>query len=139
MKPKRLNWCAIQISCILVCTVTLIIGVEAQVVTDGLVSYYTLDKNDIVGDTVKDLVGGKDGTIVGEPESIEGHLGEALNFGGKPDCVELPILFNIGEKPASYEAWFLKTPNSRIGWQYILTNKTNFFDHFFRLGFNSES
>ncbi|MXV75211.1 LamG domain-containing protein, partial [Candidatus Poribacteria bacterium] len=43
------------------------------------------------------------------------------------------------EKPASYEAWFLKTPNSRIGWQYILTNKTNFFDHFFRLGFNQNT
>ncbi|RKU16000.1 hypothetical protein C6503_13025, partial [Candidatus Poribacteria bacterium] len=46
---------------------------------------------------------------------------------------------NIGEKPASYEAWFLKTPNSRIGWQYILTNKTNFTDHFFRLGFNQNT
>ena len=139
MKPKRLNWWALQTGFALLCTLTLIIGVGAQVVTDGLVSYYTLDKNDIVGDTVKDLVGGKDGTIVGEPESIEGHLGDALNFGGKPDCVELPIIFNIGEKPASYEAWFLKTPNSRIGWQYILTNKTNFFDHFFRLGFNQNT
>ena len=34
---------------------------------------------------------------------------------------------------------FLKTPNSRVGWQYILTNKTNFFDHFFRLGFNQNT
>ena len=110
MKPKRLNWWAFQTGFALLCTFILIIGVKAQVVTDGLVSYYTLDKNDIAGDTVKDLVGGKDGTIVGEPESIEGHLGDALNFGGKPDCVELPILFNIGEKPASYEAWFFENP-----------------------------
>ena len=134
MRPKRLNRWAFQTGFALLCTFILISGVEAQVVTDGLVSYYTLDQNDIVGDTVKDLIGGKDGTIVGEPEPIEGHLGDALNFGGKPDCVELPILFNIGEKPASYEAWFLKTPNSRIGWQYILTNKTNFFRPFLSAG-----
>ena len=139
MKPIRLKWRAIQTGFILLCFSLLCIGVNAQVVTDGLVSYYTLDENDITGDTVKDVVGDKDGTIIGEPEPIEGHLGEALEFGGKPDCVELPILFNIGEKPASYEAWFLKTADSRIGWQYILTNKTNFFDHFFRLGFNQNT
>ena len=139
MKPKRLNWWAIQTGFILLCTFILIAGVDAQVVTDGLVSYYTLDKNDIAGDTVKDIVGGKDGTVVGEPTSIEGHLGDALDFGGQPDCVELPSIFKIGENPASYEAWFLKTPDSRVGWQYILTNKTNFTDHFFRLGFNQNT
>ena len=139
MKPKRLNWSTIQTGFILLCTFTLIIAVKAQVVTDGLVSYYTLDKNDIAGDTVKDIVGGKDGTIVGQPKSIEGHLGDALDFGGKPDCVELPSILKIGENPASYEAWFLKSPDSRVGWQYILTNKTNFFDHFFRLGFNQNT
>ena len=52
MKPKRLNWWAFQTGSALFCTFILIIGVEAQVVTDGLVSYYTLDKNDIAGDTV---------------------------------------------------------------------------------------
>ena len=107
---KCLNWRAIQTGFIFLCTFTLIIRVEAQVVTDGLVSYYTLDKNDTAGDTVKDIIGGKDGTIIGQPKSIKGHLGDALDFGGKPDCVELPSLFKIGENPASYEAWFLKTP-----------------------------
>ena len=139
MKPKLLNWSAIQTGFILLCTFILIIGVKAQVVTDGLVSYYTLDKDDIAGDTVKDIIGDKDGTIIGQPKSIEGHLGDALDFGGQPDCVELPSIFEIGENPASYEAWFLKPPDSRVGWQYILTNKTNFFDHFFRLGFNQNT
>ena len=128
----------VQIGITLIFTLITIVAAEAYV-TDGLVSYYRLDEDDIAGDTVKDVVGGKDGTIVGEPKPIEGHLGEALEFSGKPDCVELPVLFNIGERPASYEAWFLKEPNSRIGWQYLLTNKTNFFDHFFRLGFNQNS
>ncbi len=139
MKLKRLNWRAIQTGFTLFCTFVFIIGVNAQVVTDGLVSYYTLDKNDITDDTVKDVISGKDGTIVGQPKSIEGHLGDALDFSGQPDCVELPSIFKIGENPASYEAWFLKPPDSRVGWQYILTNKTNFFDHFFRLGFNQNT
>ena len=139
MKPERLNWWAIQTSCIFLCTFTLIIGVKAQVVTDDLVSYYRFDKNDIAGNTVKDVIGGKDGTIIGQPQSIEGHLGDALDFGGQPDCVELPSILKIGENPASYEAWFLKSPDSRVGWQYILTNKTNFTDHFFRLGFNQNT
>ena len=139
MKPKRLNWRATRTGFIFFYTFILIIGVKAQVVTDGLVSYYTLDKNDIAGDTVKDVVGGKNGTIIGQPKSIKGHLGDALDFSGQPDCVELPSIFKIGENPASYEAWFLKTPDSRVGWQYILTNKTNFFDHFFRLGFNQNT
>ena len=135
MKSQRLIF---QMGMTLIFTAIAIVAVEAYV-TDGLVSYYTLDESDIVGDTVKDPHGGKDGTIVGQPKSIEGHLGEALDFGGQPDCVQLPSLFKIGENPASYEAWFLKRPESRVGWQYILTNKTDFFDHFFRLGFNQNT
>ena len=127
-----------QMGVMLAFTLITIITVEAYV-TDGLVSYYRLDEDDIAGDTVKDVVGGKDGTIIGQPTSIEGHLGEALEFGGQPDCVQLPSIFNIGESPASYEAWFLKQPDSRIGWQYLLTNKTDFNDHFFRLGFNQNT
>ena len=80
MKPKRLNRRAIQTGFILLCTFILIIGVKAQVVTDGLVSYYTLDNKDIAGDTVKDIVGGMDGTIINQPKSIKGHLGDALDF-----------------------------------------------------------
>ena len=135
MKSQRL---IVQTSMMLAFTLITIMTVEAYV-TDGLVSYYRLDEDDIAGDTVKDVAGGKDGTILGQPKSIEGHLGEALEFGGQPECVELPSIFNIAESPASYEAWFLKQPNSRIGWQYLLTNKTDFNDHFFRLGFNQNT
>ena len=135
MKSQRL---IVQMGITLIFTVITIVVGEAYV-TDGLVSYYTLDKNDIDGDTVKDISGGKDGTIIGQPKSIKGHLGDGLDFGGQPDCVELPSIFEIGENPASYEAWFLKPPDSRLDWQYILTNKTDFFDHFFRLGFNQNT
>jgi len=124
---------------LVICMVVFMLAsiVEAQIVTDGLLSYYTLDEADIEDQTVKDVFGNNDGTIVGNPESITGHLGEALNFGGGPDCVELPSIMKIGENPVTYETWFWKT--SRSDWQYLIANKSDFFDHFFRLGFNDST
>jgi len=110
---------------------------DAQIITDGLVSYYTLDEADIEDQTVKDVFGNNDGTIVGNPTAIEGHLGEALDFSGGPDCVELPSIMKIGEDPVTYETWFWKT--SRSDWQYLMSNKSDFFDHFLRLGFNDST
>ena len=133
MKSQRL---IVQMGMTLVFTVITIVAVEAYV-TDGLVSYYTLDKNDIAGGTVKDVAGGKDGKIIGAPKTVAGRLGDALEFGGKPDCVELPSIVGIGTNPVTYEAWFKK--KNKVSWQYLLTNKTNFSDHFFRLGFNQDS
>ena len=40
---------------------------ESQVVRDGLVSYWSFDAADVEGNTVKDGIGGNDGTIVGVP------------------------------------------------------------------------
>ncbi|MGB9595325.1 MAG: hypothetical protein ACPL7B_03505 [Candidatus Poribacteria bacterium] len=34
---------------------------EAQIVTDGLVSYWTFDKGNVDGTTVKDIIGSNDG------------------------------------------------------------------------------
>lgn len=112
-------------------------ALEAQVITEGLVSYYTLDEKDIDGKTVKDVIGGKHGTMVGGPNVIQGHVGTALKFGGEPDCVELPQILKIGEDPVTYEAWFSKT--DKAGWQYLVVNKTDFGSSFFRLGFNENT
>ena len=109
----------------------------ANIVANGLVSYYTLDENDIDGNTVKDIVGGKDGTIVGVPVSIAGHLGEGLEFAGKPACVELPQILAIGKNSVTYETWFLKT--NKVDWQYLMVNKSDFHNNFFRLGFNQNT
>ena len=110
---------------------------ETQIVTDGLVSYYTMDQKDIDGKTLKDVFGNNHGTIEGEPKSIPGHLGEALDFGGAPDSVVLPQIIKIGENPVTYECWFNKTDTT--GWQYLVTNKTMCDDNFFRLGFNQDT
>jgi hypothetical protein len=63
---------------------------KSQVVTDGLVSYWTFDNADMEGKTVKDVWGENDGTIVGDPEVVKGKVGEALQFDGADDYVEVP-------------------------------------------------
>ncbi len=55
---------------------------KAQVVTDGLVSYWTFDKIDVDGDTVKDVFGEHDGSMKGDPKVVEGQVGQALEFDG---------------------------------------------------------
>lgn len=62
---------------------------ESAVVTKGLVSYWTLDQSTIENDTVEDIFGDNDGKIIGEPEIVEGVIGEALHFDGEDDYVEV--------------------------------------------------
>ena len=52
-------------------------AIPAPVVTDGLVSYWTFDKTHIVNDTVKDVWGDNNGTIIGNPKVVPGQVGEA--------------------------------------------------------------
>lgn len=55
---------------------------SAGVITDGLLSYWSLDEATIDGDTVQDIVGGRDATINGDPEIVAGIYGDALHFSG---------------------------------------------------------
>lgn len=82
-------------------------GHTAAVVTDGLVSYWTFDRKDIAGGTVKDIWGENDGKIVGAPKIVDGHVGEALEFDGSDDYVNLTNLGDFGEQVAAstFEAW----------------------------------
>lgn len=82
-------------------------GYTAPVVTDGLVSYWTFDQKDIAGGTVKDVWGENDGKIVGAPKVVGGKVGDALEFDGSDDYVNLTNLGNFGEQVASstFEAW----------------------------------
>ena len=75
--------------------------------TDGLVSYWTFDRQDITGDTVKDVWGENDGKIVGAPKIVDGQVGEALEFDGSDDYVNLTNLGNFGEQvgASTFEAW----------------------------------
>ena len=82
-------------------------GYTEPIVTDGLVSYWTFDKQDIAGGTVKDVWGENDGKIVGAPKVVDGQVGEALEFDGSDDYVNLTNLGDFGEKvgASTFEAW----------------------------------
>jgi len=60
---------------------------KAQIVTDGLVSYWTFDSADIKGETVEDVWGDNDGAIIGDAQTVKGKVGEALEFDGVDDYV----------------------------------------------------
>jgi hypothetical protein len=91
----------------LIITIFLQNGYTEPVVTDGLVSYWTFDKQDIAGGTVKDVWGENDGKIVGDPKVVDGQVGEALEFDGSDDYVNLTNLGDFGEKvgASTFEAW----------------------------------
>ncbi len=84
-------------------------GAAAQdFVTDGLVVMYTFDKNGVDGDKLIDAATddgeSQDGIIHGNPESIEGVIGEAFKFDGSPNVyVQIP---EMGDWEAvSVEVW----------------------------------
>lgn len=80
---------------------------EAQLVEDGLVSYWSLDESSIDGDTVKDLQNDNDGTINGAPKIVAGKLGEALEFNGADTWIEVPNAdnLNFGDGDFTLCAW----------------------------------
>ena len=62
---------------------------ESQVVRDGLVSYWTFDTADVDGKTVKDAIGGNDGTILGAAKQAAGKFAQAFKFNEKPDAIDI--------------------------------------------------
>ena len=80
---------------------------KAQVVKDGLISYWSFDSADTSGKTVKDLWGNNDGTIEGSAKVVDGKIGEALEFDGKGgyvDCGDDKSISNFS-KAYSIEFW----------------------------------
>lgn len=78
MIRKMLRASVLIVSVFLVCNTGMVYA--QQLVTDGLVSYWSFNKSHIAGNTVKDLKGGNDGTIVGAPEIVPGKVNEALSL-----------------------------------------------------------
>ena len=110
-------------------TFAIIIGISslnvapASVVTDGLVSYWTFDKAYIVNDTVKDVWGDNNGTIIGNSRVVPGQVGEALEFDGVDDFVNLTTLGDFGRRlgTASFETW-IKTTN-KTDWMTLINTR----------------
>ena len=84
---------------------------EAQVVTDGLVAYWTFDEPHID----EDIWGGHDGTIFGNPKSRPGKVNEALEFLSPADYIEAEIPDDLLADGATLEVWFLQEEPNTFG------------------------
>ena len=90
---------------------------NGQAITEGLISYWPCDKATIEGDTVKDVWGGQDATMMGNPEIIAGKVGDALAFDGVSDWLLVSDDINavkIPTKEITLEAWVY--PEHFIEW-----------------------
>ena len=87
-----------------------------QAITDGLVSYWSFNKDSIADKTVEDIFGDNDGTMDGNVEVVNGKVGEALKFsGGHVDCGANENLTDIGDQ-ITLEMWIKP---EKAGWAII--------------------
>ncbi len=102
---------------IFIIAITLIAtNLSAQIVEDGLVSYWSFDANNITGKTVNDGTGNYNGTIKGNLKKVAGKIGDALEFDGdETNFVEIdsPEDFDFNAD-FTWSAW-IKTDNSGPG------------------------
>lgn len=80
---------------------------QAQIATNGLVSHWTFDKADKEDKTVEDVWGENDGTIMGDTKEAGGKFGEALEFDGDGDFVD--VTSNVvadGQPEYTITTWF---------------------------------
>ena len=91
--------------------VALCFHAEAQIVTDGLLSFWPLSGNTISNDAITDLAANQQGLIVGDPQIVQGKVGEALAFDGD-DHIEIPnevggkdaVTISLWVKPSDFSA-----------------------------------
>jgi len=82
-----------------------------QVVTDGLISYWTFDEGDIEDDVVMDIWGGQNAAMNGNPKIVEGRVGNALEFDGD-DYLSITNDINEAKLPTrgiTAETWVYST------------------------------
>ena len=87
----------------------------STIVTDGLVSYWTLDRGHTFDRKTKDMWGNNEATIFGNPKFIPGHIRHALEFDGRGDYVNLTNLANFGSEMqgSTFETWVKVEKNEK--------------------------
>ena len=81
---------------------------EPEMVTEGLVGFWSFDQETIKGKIVKDIWSKNDGTIKGAPKNVKGKFGQSLSFDGRKDLVKIPHHASLDlKKEVTIEFWFL--------------------------------
>lgn len=90
-----------------------------KIVTDGLVSYWSFDRDSIIDNTVNDVWGENDAIIVGNPKIKGGVVNQGIELDGEDDYINLTNLGDFGSQMATstFEAW-VKTDH-KGGWSTL--------------------
>ncbi len=95
----------------------LVTGAANADITSALVAYYPLD-----GDVIDATGNGHDGTIMGDPQFVPGKFGQAFEFDGVDDYVQVADYIPIsGAGDRSVTAWIkmINTGGSIVSWGVI--------------------
>ena len=107
-------------------TILLLAGFAAlpilsHAVDDGLVAYWTFNEKD--GDTASDLTGnGHDGSLIGDPQWVDGYFGGALEFNQAGDEVNVPFHADLNQETFTICAWANVEPGSR-GYRAVVSSR----------------
>ena len=58
------------------------VAAQTVVIEDGLISYWSFDKDTVKGNTVTDIWGDQDAEMIGKIQIVEGRFGESVQLGG---------------------------------------------------------
>lgn len=118
--PGLMNY--VRMGCLAIGVVAAGSLVAQEYVADGLTAFWTFDKDTVQGDTLKDVLGKNDAKIMGKPKSVAGVIGEAFEFDGGPNYVEIPKLG--AWEQGSIECWAMEGQFGAIQgivstWQWV--------------------
>ena len=108
---KKVNLVILMLAMSIIAT-----NLPAQIVEDGLVSYWSFDASKMSGKTVTDGTGNYNGTINGSLKKVAGKIGDALEFdGNEANFIEIdkPEKFDFNAD-FTWSAW-IKTDSSGPG------------------------
>ncbi len=93
--------------------------VAAPIVTDGLVSYWTFDLNNIDGNIVEDVWGENHAEIVGHKNISDGYIRQGLELKGLRNYVVIPNFGNFGSQLGPFTFEIIVKTSYKISWMPI--------------------
>jgi len=107
---------------------------EKTWVRDGLVSYWPLDNEQLVGSppgaTVRDVIGGNDGVTSGTiTTGVTGKINEAFDFDGGDDYIAIKNLHynTVGEIPELTVSAWVKIPTNGGNWSIVDFDRSEYY------------
>ena len=89
------------------------------IVTDGLVSYWTFDLNNIHGNLVEDVWGENHAEIVGQKNISDGYIRQGLELKGLKNYVVIPNFGNFGSQLGPFTFEIIVKTSYKTSWTPI--------------------